>query len=93
LDRRAPGVKALDGLPSAEDNCALTCVALLIAPEEEGHSRMIQYITLLLMMLVLLAIYSTIQLANIRRLLKGILAQLQSSPVERPEKKVTVRAS
>jgi hypothetical protein len=54
---------------------------------------MIQYITLLLMMLVLLAIYSTIQLANIRRSLKGILAQLQISPVERPENKVTVRAS
>jgi hypothetical protein len=51
---------------------------------------MIQYITLLLMMLVLLAIYSTIQLANVRRLLKGILGQMQSSPVERPEKKAMV---
>ena len=54
---------------------------------------MIQYITLLLMMLVLLAIYSTIQLSNIRRLLKGILAQIQSAAGERPEKKAMPRAS
>ncbi len=54
---------------------------------------MIQYITLLLMMLVLLAIYSTIQLAVIRRLLKAILGQIQSSPVEPSEKKTIARAS
>ena len=54
---------------------------------------MIQYITLLLMMLVLLAIYSTIQLANVRRLLKSILAQIQNSPVERPEKTPMTRVS
>jgi hypothetical protein len=46
---------------------------------------MIQYIALLLLMLVLFAIYSTIQLANIRRLLKGILGQLQSTTVEHPQ--------
>lgn len=46
---------------------------------------MIQYITLLLLMLVLFGIYSTIQLANIRRLLKSILEQLQSSSVERSQ--------
>jgi hypothetical protein len=48
-----------------------------------------QYIALLLLMLFLLAIYSTIQLANIRRLLKSILGQLQSSPVEHSQDRPT----
>jgi hypothetical protein len=50
---------------------------------------MIQYITLLLMMLVLLAIYSTIQLADVRRLLKKILEQRQGSPVAHSHEKPT----
>jgi hypothetical protein len=48
-----------------------------------------QYIALLLLMLLLLDIYSTIQLANIRRLLKNILGELQSSRVERSQERPT----
>ena len=43
---------------------------------------MLQYIALLLLMLVLLGIYSTIQVADVRRLLKKMLQQGQGLPAE-----------
>jgi hypothetical protein len=53
---------------------------------------MLQYIALLLMMLVLLAIYSTIQLADVRRLLKKILERGQGLPAEHSTQKSTSAA-